>query len=258
MDNKALRTIALLAERYRDEILEEWMPRKNIFMEDWFEALDFFLSHVFYQGRRDELSTRYYEATKQALRVYFSEAPETRASRYEQAWGNKWIPHDPDWKAFVRDNNPLMFALAKAEAGKKRAQEMVLDTLRFIRELRKRNVVNFSHTRVAAGEIAKHYQELQGIWQVGPKTSSFYLRDLCSLYDLKVSDSVSVATQPVDTWVRTISSQLGIIDPKDDDTTARAKIVRVCKRARVSSSDFNAGAWYLGSNSLRIALEHLV
>lgn len=39
----------------------------------------------------------------------------------------------------------------------------------------------------------------------------------------------------------------------DSDTSARAKILRACDNTRVPSSDYFAGARYLGTNSPQIA-----
>ena len=57
--------------------------------------------------------------------------------------------------------------------------------------------------------------------------------------------------------VRAISAEVGIIDRTDTNAVARINILSECERAGVSPADYNAGAWYLGTHSLQIALEEL-
>jgi hypothetical protein len=63
-----LRRIAALAERYEAEILSQWGPRRDRYLRQWLDGFDFFLAHIYYQGRRDALSTRYYRRAIDYLR----------------------------------------------------------------------------------------------------------------------------------------------------------------------------------------------
>ena len=61
---KILMTLEGYGNRYIQENLGTWVRKKKAMEKDWFTALDFFLSRVYYQGRRDELSDKYYEAAE--------------------------------------------------------------------------------------------------------------------------------------------------------------------------------------------------
>jgi len=257
MNTGVIRSVAALSGRYEREFLATWVAKKDQYRTDWLSALDFFLGHVFFQGRRDALSERYYLQTMGVLRDFFSLDPDEQRQRLDEAWNSSWIPHDQDWSGVIKDGNSLLGALAAAKAGKQRDLEMVLDTLRYIRGLPEWNVVTFSLDEVTSGRIGEHYEALRQIRQVGPKTASFYLRDLCSVYKLKTAGDGLLATQPIDTWVRTISKEVGIIDGTETQGVAKTKILSECERVGVSPADYNAGAWYLGTHSLEVALEGL-
>jgi len=171
-DTILLKQIAALAQRYSDEILSEWGRWRDLYRKNWFEAFDFFLAHVYYQGRSDTLSDRYYENAIEALRRHFGDGAGSQR-RLREAWRAKWIPHDPDWHVYAGARNPIWKALTVANAGKHRDREMVVDTLRYIYGLVNHNVVTHSLREVQAGRILTHQAELQSIWQIGPKTSSF-------------------------------------------------------------------------------------
>ena len=63
--------------------------------------------------------------------------------------------------------------------------------------------------------------------------------------------------QPIDTWVEQIALRLGLIQQGDEAGAVAEKIVSACRAAGVQPADFNAGAWYLGTHSLDIALASL-
>ena len=251
-----LKQIAALAQRYKDEFLSEWGRRRELYLKNWFEAFDFFLTHVYYQGRRDTLSTQYYENAVKALRRHFGDGTGSQR-RLHEAWKAKWIPHDPDWHVYADAGNPLWKALTVANAGKRGDREIVVDTLRYIRSLVNHNIVTHSLREIRAGRICKHQADLQSIYQIGPKTSSFYLRDICSLYDLDPGATGAEAVQPIDTWVWQICEEVGIAADGDDLPSVRRKLLAACKSAGVPASAFNTGAWYMGTHSREIAIEFL-
>lgn len=250
-----LKQIAALAQRYNDEILSEWGRGRDL-QKNWFKAFNFFLAYVYYQGRSDTLSDRYYENAIKALRRHFGAGAGSQG-RLREAWKAKWIPHDPDWHVYAGARNPIWKALTVANAGKHRDREMVVDILRYVHGLVNHNVVTHSLREIRAGRILTHQADLQSIWQIGPKTSSFYLRDLCSLYGVELEADGAEAVQPIDTWVWQICEAVGIAADSDDLPSVRRKLLAACDSAGVSASAFNTGAWYLGTHSLEIAIEFL-
>ena len=189
MTKTFLGQIAALAQRYKKEVLKTWERQRGRYRERWFTALDFFLQHVFYQGRRDELSEEYYRRAMVALTSYFGEGDDTQTSRLQDAWNAKWIPHAPAQTSRRRAEKPDLKRVGCGKGGKRRDQKMVLDTLRYVYHLPNHNIVAESLRRIKAGEILAHQDDLQSICQIGPKTSAFYLRDLCSLYDVELDPS---------------------------------------------------------------------
>lgn len=69
-NRKIIKNIERLGERYCKEYLDIW--DKDKLENDWWYALNFFFSHSFMRGRRDELSNEYYQFTISALEDYFS------------------------------------------------------------------------------------------------------------------------------------------------------------------------------------------
>lgn len=137
---------------------------------------------------------------------------------------------------------------------------MVISILEFISKLDKRNIVEHSISKIKSGETKEHFYELQNIVSIGPKITSFYLRDLICMYSLDkfISEEDLVFLQPIDTWVRKVAHKVGIIDNlAEDDGTVREKIVKTCSGLNVSTIKFNQGAWFLGYNSFDIILENL-
>jgi len=157
---------------------------------------------VYYQGRNDDLSWRFYNAAKKALLTYFGKDASMQLKNYNNAWNNNIIPHDSDRKMWQENNNRLLAELKREKAGKGRDIEMVIDTLRFIHDCPSYNIVLYSLEEIKQGRIRKLYSEIDNIWQVGQKTASFYLRDLIFCYDLKLKSDDYFVIQPIDTWVR--------------------------------------------------------
>jgi len=92
------------------------------------------------------------------------------------------------------------------------------------------------------------YNLIESIRGVGPKISSFYMRDIAYLGNLiesRIKDQFYL--QPIDTW---IEQTLSIIFGNKVPTKLREKqetIVELCSEANCSPIAFNQGAWVLGS-----------
>jgi len=256
--NSPLKLIESFGNRFVKEYIEPLKNKRSEFRSDWFEALDFFLARAYYQGRKDELSERYCKAAKKTLLSYFGEDSSTRLKNYNNAWNDKIIPHDPEWKIWKKDNNGLLTELERVKAGKSRDIKMVIDILRFVHSCPSNNIVLYSIEEIEHGRIKKLYSEIDEIWQVGPKVTSLYLRDLIFCYDLKLTPEDYPTIQPIDTWVNQVASGIGICSDKDPKDTIIAKFIEACAREKVDPKKVNAGAWYLGANAFDILLDNIL
>ncbi len=243
--------IASYGVKYREEYLRNYDPSQ--IESDPLASLDFFFSRACFQGRRDTISSRVYDAVMYILNSHFQNADfHSVYMRLEStSWGSL---HDQ-----------LEGLIGKGKVGKARDIEMVISTLKFISNLPNHNLVNYSAKRIMDGEIQSHFYELQpshggsGITQVGPKVASFYLRDLVSLFNIEsyVPDKFVFILQPIDVWVRKVAKKLGISSDNKSDVDVRDAIVSVCTNSNVSTLHFNQGAWFLGYHSFDILLDLL-
>ncbi len=247
MNPNLISKIASFAARYRDRFLKESKPR--VIASDPRAALDFFFGRACFQGRRDDISRRVYQAVIETL----DEHPFSHGAR----------PMEERERSLIE--SALRERIGKGKVGKSRDVEMVLSTLDYAAKLPKQNIVKYSVEQVSGGRISQHYLELQrasskgGIIQVGPKIAAFYLRDIVCLYSLEehVSAEFAFCLQPIDVWVRRLCSKIGIADDKARDDEVRRAIVAACNKYNVPPPLFNQGAWYVGYFAHDIVLELL-
>ncbi|KKG18178.1 hypothetical protein EO98_19280 [Methanosarcina sp. 2.H.T.1A.6] len=247
MTNELIQKVASYSDEYVKENLNDKYD-KHILLTNWQESLSFHFGHSFYQGRRDKISQKIEKRAKDILEKYINE--------------NNGIPEVIlNKENFPEIRSRLMEGIGKGKIGRSRDIEMIISILGFISENSERNIVNYSLSRIQNGETADHFKELQKIHSIGPKCSSFYLRDLVSFYSLepKIKKREDlVCLQPVDTWVRKVAYEVGIINKLDErDENVREKIVDACSELGVSTIEFNQGAWYLGYNSFKLLIKKL-
>jgi len=251
MNTALVYSIVQYGDRYRQEMLGGYDPEQ--LLTDWWFALDFFLGRACFQGRRDDISARVYQAVVNVLSPLF--CGEKRTANYE---GERC----QEWRTVERK---LRQRIGRGKVGKARDVDMVLSSLDFISQLPSLNIVNYSVKRIRSGEVDEHYSELQrsqarnGIIQVGPKIASFYLRDVVSLYQLedKVPDEFAFCLQPVDVWVRKLAYKTGIVDSRASDKEIQEAVVALCRGYGCSPLQFNQGAWYAGYFAFDLLLEML-
>ncbi len=229
---------------YGDKYIEKHLTNvfnTDLMLKDWWEGLQFFLSHSFYQGRRDEISMRVEEKAMNVLKEF------VRTNNDDATFLINPIN-------FPKIENALSQVVGKGKIGRGRDIKMIIS------KLKERNIVNYSISKIKNGNTKEHFYELQNIVSIGPKITSFYLRDLICMYSLDsfMSEEDLVFLQPIDTWVRKVAFKVGIIDNLDEDESIiREKIVKTCLSLKISTIKFNQGAWFLGYNSFDIVLENL-
>lgn len=250
-NTKLVSSIVSFGRRYCEEFLGGEDPNK-LLNQPWF-ALRFFFGRACFQGRRDEISQKVFEATIATLSRYFEN--ESFAQRYQELKHQKWKPVESE----------LQKRIGKGKVGKARDIDMVLSTLDFIGQIKDLNIVASSVEQICAGKTTLHCKALQrslsetGIISVGPKIAALYLRDVVSLFELedKVPAESLYCLQPVDVWVRKLANKIQITDKHGDDLHIQKAFVALCQSQGVSPILFNQGAWYVGYKSFDIVLELL-
>lgn len=235
--------------------------RKDI-ADDWWLSLISFYDRIFYQGRRDTLSSTFERATVEVLEEFFRNDKERKlielSSQGLLEWENYGYTKGKELtEPYCHD---LREALDSKSTGKGRDKEMVIDTLKFISKLEGFNVLRYTIKRVGSGEIQQHYRELTKIRQIGQKTGSLWLRDIIMTYELKghLEQQDVELLIPVDTWVKQVSLRLGIVDDAMRAEKISKKIVEICNANDICPIRFGAGIWIIGSHSLELLLERIL
>ena len=248
VDSELVRTIAYYGEVYKGRFLSD--VDCEALRRDWYEALKFFFSKAFFQGRTDEVSNRFFRNTVEFL---------NRLMKWQRDFQ---LLKKYEWERLeelLKNENKA--GDKKRKFGKDRDIRMVIDTLKFIDQLDDKNIVNYSLNKIDRGELDELWNSLrQNITQVGPKIASFYLRDLVSLFGLESKISIDEQIMylfPIDTWVRKICIKVGIASSGMKDREIRDRMITLCrnKSIDVSPLKFNMGAWYLGKHALDVLLD---
>lgn len=223
-------------ERYKKEIMDvaKWTP--ELLSGDWFSALEFWFSKSFYRGRRDSISENF--MTKAML----------------------VITHIERDKLFDISDETMEKSLIKEGVNNHIDRKMVIQTLGFIRKFDDHNIATYCSSAIKQGQAKVIFDELRSIYGIGPKLASLFLRDICFVYKLELTDKEQlICLQPVDTWVRQVAIELGIpmCMQETHEIEVVEPIVSYCLQNRISPLLFNAGAWYVGARSFNLLLESL-
>ena len=250
---KHLKKIVKFGEEYRRTHLIEKHDKATL-ETDWWQAIIFFFGRAFYQGRKDKVSMLVQERATEVLNSFFHNSK--KDIEFEIMMNENWKPIEEELKKVI----------GKGKIGKGADIVMTIDSLQFISMLPKKNIVTYSLKEIKEGKLNKIYRSLQkrhskdGIHSVGPKIASFYLRDLVSLfdYDKYINEDDLILLQPIDTWVRQVAFEIGLINNKNqNDKEVRDIIVSESNKHGLSPVKFNQGAWFLGYNSFKIALRNI-
>ena len=290
-ENRLLGNIEKLGDRYCEEILLKDWKRDELEM-DWWVALDFFFGHSFMRGRRDELSNGYRYFTQDVLRKYFSVYSESLDKSYEMLKESEElfdIKPILEFKSRMRKRgakgsivknpnfvevtfeNPLVKNLSnekevpvkwKGETNPKTVclnnEEdimMVLDVLKFISDERKANIYNYLKKSIQDNGAEKTGEQLKKIRAIGDKIASFIIRDIGLLNLQIIKPEEFKAAFPVDTWVKQVAKRVGYEGEKIEDIIQY--FIGRCNYFNIYPPKFAAGLWYLGFNSLDLAIECL-
>ena len=114
-----------------------------------------------------------------------------------------------------------------------------------LKRLSQEKAVNlYTHTRdlLSSNHFTDAYKFIKSIRGVGDKITCLYLRDIAYRH-LEPDKYHHQYFQPIDTWVK---QALGIIFA-DGHEANKQEILEICKQAKCSPLDFNAGAWLAGN-----------
>lgn len=240
MNPNIVAQIISYGQRYADDNIAEYKLKRDALRSNHWQALDYLFSKVFYQGRRDSISTK---VRKQATNV-LSKYPEIQ----QGIWTDKTI------QAIIEE---LKTCIGPGYVGKGGDIKMVEGILRYLMAIEDRNIVKHSITIIETKGLQTMYDELKTLYQVGDKIASFYLRDLIQIFDLNCTTEDAQYLQPIDTWVRKIALKLGISKEEDTDPAIVQAITLLCAECGQSYLMFNQGIWYLGANSFDLLIEQL-
>jgi hypothetical protein len=233
-----LRSVEQYGRRYVQEYLANAKDRHEAIMNDPMEALAFMYGKLFMRGRRDEVSIAFRDRTLAVIQ---------RHKTLEQI-----------------DLDGLEDKLERNKVTNRYDRRMVREVISFARnelDAHGRNVFNWAADAIRAGGAAKAYDALTGIFAVGDKLATFYLRDVALVEGIEDSIQAEdyVYFQPVDTWVEQVALALEIVETADLGRifTVKHKIISDCVATGVSPPLFNAGAWMVGAQAYRLLLERL-
>lgn len=267
---KKMSIIASFSKSYRkickDQKADMGISRWNEVLNDWWLALRFFFDRAFYQGRRDELSRKYENATLQALGNLFGRSATSRQRKLWELYDNGFLTKK-NWK---KRRNSLRIALegtytidgGESKTGKKGDRLMVQSVLGFICDEKRcsrprpLNIVRYMVENIKDKKVAALANELDGIYQVGEKIYSLLLRDVVDLFGLSnclTADDFK-CLQAVDTWVEQLANKLGFQGSK---TKLAVELAEACRRYEVDPIAFNQGAWYLAAHSFDVLTENI-
>lgn len=250
MDTKTLaKEISKYHKNYEYEFLKERITNKDAYLKTPKDALFFILSYSFYQGRRDEISSKFEEKAKNTLASFLktNNTLSTSTSR---------IIHKNNLK---KEYEELCSLLKKNGVNKEGDRLMVVSLVNFIQYNTEKNILKFIIEKIRAKKINEAYENLDGIWSIGPKIASLILRDIVYIYKLEkyLDKKDYYFLQPIDTWVHKISQKIGLVN-KDKIYKNEAKdITNKCFEFGVNPIHYNQGAWHIGANSLQIVLRNI-
>ena len=250
MNTKTLvKQIARFYKNYESELLKGRIKDKNDYLKSPKRALFFLLSYSFYQGRRDEISTMFEERAKTALESFLGN-------------NNVLLCSSPriTGKENLRTKYKGLYDLLKQNKVNKEGDRlMVVSLVNFIQFNNEKNILHFLIEKIKSKKIAEAYQNLDGIWSIGPKIASLILRDVVYIYELEDYFSAKdyYFLQPIDTWVHNLSKRIELVNSDKIYRNEAKDITDKCFELGVNPIHYNQGAWYVGSNSLKILLQNI-
>lgn len=136
---------------------------------------------------------------------------------------------------------------------------MVLEVVDFLGDIGDHlDIVTYSSEAIEEGKIGAVHDRLTDIHNIGQKKAALYLRDLVTIKDLEEGLAWEEYRYvfPVDTQVKQVATEIGIVDEGVNTDTVIEEILDACLRD-VSPVEFNQGAWYVGAHAFDVVMSNL-
>ena len=192
MDTKKLALkISSFSRDYRHDNLTEKINARNIYLTSPEKAFEFITGLSFYQGRRDTVSKKFEDKAKAVI------LPLIRTEHIFSFSSNKVT----DKIHLEHDYKPIYSLLENSGINKKNDRLMVISIINFIQSIEHHNILLYLVDLIKSHRIVEAYQQLDGIWSIGPKIASLILRDVVYIYELEniLESKDYYYLQPVDT-----------------------------------------------------------
>jgi len=254
---RIIRNIQQLGERFCQALRGD----REMLENNWWEALKFFFGRTFFGGRRDKLSNEYYQFTIQALEENFF-----NNQNLEDAYNRLISATEDEIRTILQTPRKVQINwegnIYEKELCLKKEEdiEMVLDVLHFIRENNIQNIYLYLKDKISQGNVEEVYHQLDEIYNVGDKKACLTIRDILLINpEIEIEEGNYQYAFPVDTWVRKLCNKLGVNYTNDGEIKEWFinKCFEYSFEYKVDPLKVAAGLWYLGFNSLDIALELL-
>lgn len=237
-DQESLNQVATFHEPYRAEYLKsvgDTKPGSDPF------RLRFFLEKAMAGARNESTNAMYRKAAEVVLR-------ENQVSIERRLDGKDVFP-DSKFEAELQD--------AGLTNGADR--QMVVEMIDFLANVNDdHDIVEYSIESVKTGDTGVVHNQLTGIHNIAQKKAALFLRDVVTIWGLE--DELSWEEYryvfPVDTQIRQVVTELGIVDDGVSRDQLTDAVLNAC-RPDVSPVEFNQGAWYLGANSFDVLMDNL-
>lgn len=251
--SQKIKVIADFGKKYQKKYLfneKQKTDLQNSLEKNWYEALKFFFTKSFMRGRKSNISIDF---MNKAIKVL-------------DEFSINILDKNGEWEKGLEDE------LKSRGVNNKDDREMVKSIINFILGLKdyNYNLINYilqDYRLKKKFDVKKIYNELDKIHAVGDKIASLFLRDVACIFDLKIPYKKQIYLQPIDTWVVQVLKKLNIVQNEVKNSsingnidflkTVREAIIKHCDDAKVSSIEFNQGAWYIGFHSFEILFENL-
>lgn len=233
-----LKQVAAFSEPYRAEYLEsvgDTKPGNDPF------RLRFFLKKAMAGARHESTSATYRKAAETVLRE--------NQDRIKRRLNGEDVFPDSELESELKD--------AGLTNGADR--QMVIDIIDLLADINDdHDIVAYTRERIETGGIEVIHDRLTDIHNIAQKKAALFLRDVVTIWDLE--DQLSWAEYryvfPVDTQVRQVATELGIVDDGVSRNQLIDAILEAC-RPDVSPVELNQGAWYLGANAFDVVMNNL-
>jgi hypothetical protein len=241
-----LSSILQYSEKYKKDFLSNDIKIKNEILNKHYYSLKFFFGKTFFQHFSDDVNYNFFQKTLKILDKSFGIGADWDFLLNPQSSFDAVMQDLADQ---LRDENIINARI-----------RLVVSTLQFVRDFYPQTIIGFLLDYINKNNVLETQEYLiRRIYGIGPKVSSFVLRDLVQVYDDVLINKGKdefwneyFALNPIDVHVKKAAEAMGIIHSKDvSRMETNIAIINFCRRSGCSPIDFNQGA-YLYSKENRL------